>query len=225
MDYLLLFLEGIVTFISPCLLPMIPIYIMYFAGGAQGAKGKTLGRALAFVLGFTTVFVALGAFAGLLGGLLVRYQKVVNIVAGAIVIVFGLNYLGLFEKLFGRNLFGEGAMGKGVKIKGVFSAYVFGLVFSISWTPCVGPFLGTALAVASVKGGALPGVLMLLCYSAGLAIPFILSAVLINRLEAGFNFIKHHYTAINRVAGALLVVVGVLIATGLLGRWLAMLSF
>lgn len=220
-----MFLEGIVTFISPCLLPMIPIYIMYFAGGQQGGRGKTLAGALAFVLGFTTVFVSLGAFAGLLGSFLVQHQKVVNIVAGAIVVVFGLNYLGLFEKLFGRNLFGVGTVGKGVKVTGFFSAFLFGLVFSISWTPCVGPFLGTALAVASVKGTILQGILMLLCYSAGLGIPFVLSAVLVNRLQGGFDFIKRHYTVINRVSGALLVVVGVLIATGLLGCWLTVLSF
>lgn len=225
MDYLLLFLEGLLTFISPCLLPMIPVYALYFAGGeAEQARFKTLLRALCFVLGFTAVFVALGAFAGVLGGFLVRYQRVIYIVAGAIIILFGLNYLGLFEKLFGRNLFG-GTVKGGMEMKGYFSTFLFGVVFSISWTPCVGTFLGAALVQASTRGSVLHGVLLLLCYSAGLGIPFVLSAVLINQLKSGINFIKRHYGLLNKIAGVFLVVVGVLMATGLFGRWLSMLSF
>lgn len=212
------------TFVSPCLLPMIPIYIMYFAGGGdeQGRRAKTLANALAFVLGFTVVFVALGAFAGSIGALLVRYQRVVNVVAGVIVILFGLSYLGVFK--IGFLQAGAGG-GKKIKVRGVASAFLFGLVFSISWTPCVGTFLGSALMLASVKASAWHGIVMLLCYSAGLGIPFVLSALLIDRLKGAFDFIKRHYTLINRIAGVLLVVMGVLMATGLLGRWLAMLSF
>lgn len=224
MEYLLTFLEGIITFVSPCLLPMIPIYVMYFAGAGQGAgtaRGKTLARALCFVLGFTVVFVALGAFAGTVGGLLVRHQTAVNVVAGALLIAFGLSYLGLFNLPFLKGHTG----GRGVQITGLFSAFVFGVVFSVSWTPCVGTFLGAALMQASARGSVLHGVLMLLSYSAGLGIPFVLSAVLIGRLETAFDFIKRHFVLINRIAGIFLIAMGVLMATGLLGRWLALLSF
>lgn len=221
MEYLITFLEGIITFVSPCLLPMIPIYVMYFAGeGPESTRGKTFAKALAFVLGFTTVFVLLGAFAGTVGGLLVRYQTVVNLVAGGIIILFGLSYLGLFNLPF---LNARG--GKQVKITGAVSAFVFGVVFSVSWTPCVGTFLGAALMQASAKGSVLQGIWMLLSYSVGLGIPFVLSALLIGRFKTAFDFIKKHFTLIGRIAGVFLIAMGILMATGLLGRWLALLSF
>lgn len=221
MEYLLTFLEGIITFISPCLLPMIPIYVLYFAGEGEQKRSKTLANALGFVLGFTLVFLLLGAFAGTLGSLVVRYQRVVNLVAGCIVVLFGLYYLGLFDKLLRRG----GRKQRNIRITGFFSAVLFGVVFSISWTPCVGAFLGSALMLASVQGSVLSGILLLLCYSAGLGIPFVLSAVLIEYLKGAFDFIKKHYTVINRVCGAFLVAMGVLMATGLLGRWLSALSW
>ena len=107
---------------------------------------------------------------------------------------------------------------------GFFSAMVFGMVFSIGWTPCVGAFLGSALMLASQQGQALTGVLMLLCYSAGLGIPFVASALLIDSLKSAFNFIKRHYTIINRICGILLILMGILMMTGLMNRFLALLS-
>ena len=219
MEYFVSFLEGVITFISPCLLPMLPIYISYFAGGRQRTTGKTLVCALGFVLGFTLVFMAMGALAGTLGGFLARYQTWVNLICGAVIIVFGLNYLGILK----LNLFG--GMTSGVKTGEMtfVSALVFGLVFSVGWTPCVGTFLGTALMLASGQGSALVGMGMLLCYSLGLGIPFLLSAVLIDQLKNAFTFIKTHYGLINRICGILLVAVGVLMATGLLNRILNIL--
>ena len=220
MQYVISFLEGVVTFISPCLLPMLPIYISYFAGGGERSVKKTLSGALGFVTGFTIVFVALGALAGTLGGLLKEYQTAVNIVSGLIVIFFGLNFLGVFK----LNLFKGSNHKVNTKNMGFFSAMPFGIIFSVSWTPCVGAFLGSALMLASQQGHVGEGVVMLLVYSLGLGIPFVLSAVLIDYLKSAFNWIKKHYKVINIVCGVLLILVGVLMATGLIGRMFTLLS-
>ena len=220
MQYMISFLEGIVTFISPCLLPMLPIYIGFFAGGGERSARKTLTCASGFVLGFTAVFVAMGALAGTLGSFLIRYQTIVNLVLGGIVVLFGLNYLGVLN----LNLF-KGVQGN-VKTRDMnfLSAFLFGLVFSVGWTPCVGVFLGSALMLASQQGSAMVGTLMLLCYSLGLGVPFLISAVLIDQLKGTFNFVKRNYGIINKVCGILLIAVGVLMATGLLTKVLNTLN-
>ena len=220
MQYFISFLEGIITFISPCLLPMLPIYLSYFAGGKERTLKRTLLCATGFVLGFTLVFVAMGALAGTVGSFLIRYQKVVNLVSGLIVIFFGLNFLGIVRV----NLFRGNQRQIDTSDLGFFSSILFGMVFSVGWTPCVGAFLGSALMLASQQGSVLTGTLMLLCYSAGLGIPFLLSAVLIDRLRSAFNFIKQHYDLINKLCGLLLIAVGLLMATGLLGRLLTVLN-
>lgn len=220
MEYLISFLEGVITFISPCLLPMLPIYISYFAGGGERSLGRTLRGALGFVLGFTAVFVAMGALAGTIGSFLSQYQILVNLLCGAVVIVFGLNYLGLLKlKLFrgwGHDLDTDDL--------GFFSAFLFGVIFSVGWTPCVGAFLGSALMLASQQGSVGRGISMLLCYSAGLGVPFLISAVLIDQLKGAFNWVKAHYDIINKVCGVLLIAVGIAMATGTLGRLLNFLS-
>ena len=221
MSYLLLFLEGIVTFISPCLLPLLPVYLSFFAAGESNRR-RTLTNALGFVLGFTLVFVALGAFAGTLGRLLEQYQTAVNLVTGGIVVVLGLNFLGVFRIGFLNRGGRKAPENKELRF---FSSLLFGLVFSVGWTPCVGAFLGSALMLASQQGGTLQGIWMLLVYSLGLGLPFVLSAVLVDRLKGAFDFIKRHYRVINIVSGSLLVLVGILMMTGLLGRFLALLTF
>lgn len=223
MTYVLSFLEGIITFISPCLLPMLPVYILYFTGGKaeEGKSRKTLINALGFVLGFTLVFVALGAFMAGLGSLLQRYQTVVNLITGVVVIIFGLNFMGILN--IGL-LNGTHKIQKEVKELGFFSAVVFGIIFSIGWTPCVGTFLGSALLMASQQGSVLQGIIMLLLYSLGLGIPFLVSALLIDKLKGTFQFIKTHYQVINRVCGALLVGIGILMMTGLMSRVLGLLA-
>jgi len=214
------FLEGIITFISPCLLPMLPIYISYFAGGGERSTAKTLKGALGFVAGFTIVFVALGALAGTVGSFLREHQAAVNIVSGLVVIFFGLNFLGVFK----LNLFKGSNRSVDTSNMGFFSAMLFGVIFSLGWTPCVGAFLGSALMLASQQGSVLAGTLMLLAYSLGLGIPFILSAVLIDYLKSAFNWIKRHYDVINKISGGLLILIGILMATGTLGRLLGLLS-
>lgn len=218
MQYLLLFLEGIITFISPCLLPMLPIYVSYFAANTADKK-RTFMNAGGFVLGFTLVFVTMGAFAGTLGRLLQQYITILNIVTGSIVIIFGLNFLGVFQiKMLNRS----GRRGVEVQKLGFFSSVLFGFIFSIGWTPCVGAFLGSALMTAAQSGSVLQGILMLLVFSLGLGIPFLLSAVLIDSLKGTFDFIKRNYKIINIISGGLLIVVGVLMVTGLMGRFLAL---
>ena len=220
MQYFISFLEGIITFISPCLLPMLPIYISYFAGGGESNTKRTLGNALGFVLGFTIVFTLMGALAGSLGSFFIKYQTVVNMVSGGIVIIFGLTFLDVIKiKLF------KGINGNvDTENMGFFSALLFGMVFSVGWTPCVGAFLGSALLLASTQAHMVKGVLMLLCYSMGLGIPFVMSAVLIDKLKGAFHFIKSNYRVINVICGIFLIVVGISMATGLLGRLLNLLG-
>ncbi len=216
MQYAVAFLEGIITFISPCLLPMIPIYLSYFAGGGERSTAKTLRGALGFVGGFTVIFVMMGALAGTVGSFLKDHQTAVNIISGLVVIFFGLSFLGVFNLNFFR--------GSNRKINtddmGFFSAMIFGMVFSLGWTPCVGAFLGSALMLASQQDHVLEGMAMLLAYSLGLAIPFILSALLIDYMKSAFDWIKAHYRIINKVSGIFLILIGILMATGTMGQLL-----
>ena len=219
MQYFIAFIEGIITFISPCLLPMLPIYVSYFAGGEEKDTRRVVSNALGFILGFSVVFVLLGALAGSVGRLLSEYRTVVNVVTGIIMILFGLHFLGLFRL----------DMFKGMNLKrrenmGFFSSLLFGIVFSVGWTPCVGAFLGSALLLAANQGHVMEGVLMLSLYSLGLGIPFFISALLIDKLKGAFAVIKKHYKIINAVSGCLLILIGVLMATGLFGKLLSTLS-
>jgi len=223
MNYFISFLEGIITFISPCLLPMLPVYISYFAGqNDEGRKKTTVTNSIGFVLGFTIIFVTLGAFAGAVGGFLKEYSTAVNIISGVIVILFGLNFMQIIKVPFINS-------NRHIKLKngnaGFLSSVLFGIIFSIGWTPCVGAFLGSALMLAATSGESMQGILMLLCFSAGLGVPFVASAILINSLKTTFDFIKRHYRVINLVSGGLLVVVGLLMATGLMGYFLSLLTF
>lgn len=215
-------IEGLITFISPCVLPMIPVYVLYFTGGEESrTQGRTLLRALCFVLGFTVLFVLLGVLSGTLGGLLIRYQRVVNILCGLVMIAFGMHYAGFLR---------IGALEKTIKpgvqvqAKGYASCLLLGAVFAVGWSPCTGPFLGSAMMMAAGQGQALSGMVLLLCYSLGLGIPFVLCALLIDQLKGAFAVIKRHYAVINRVCGIFLILVGVMMMTGLFARLSAMLA-
>ena len=211
MAYLVTFLEGLITFISPCLLPMLPVYLSYFAGGEENTSSRTVLRnALGFVAGFTLLFLLMGAFAGSIGSLFTQHRTAVNVITGLIVIFFGLNFLGVFRLSLFRGMGNYRIQGR----LGFFSALVFGAVFAVGWTPCVGAFLGSAAQ----------GVLLLLCYSAGLGIPFLISALLLQSLKDAFQWIKAHYSIINTVSGLLLILVGILMATGTMGTLLSRLS-
>lgn len=221
MQYLISFLEGIITFISPCILPMLPVYVTYFAGGkTSGKSGKAFRNAIGFVIGFTMVFVAMGALAGTFGGFLTKYRTAVDAVTGLIVVLFGLNFLGVLKINLFRGMKGTKQTGE----MGFFSSVLFGVIFSVGWTPCVGAFLGSALAMASGQGSTFEGIMMLSVFSLGLGIPFIVSAVLIDKLKGAFNFIKRNYKVINIICGCFLIVIGMLMMTGVFGKFVGFLS-
>lgn len=205
MEYVLLFLEGIATFISPCILPMLPIYILYLTGQEDKDNKKILLNSIGFFIGFAILFSILGAvFAGI-GKYLSDYSNIINIVFGIIIILFGLNFIDVIKIPFINKT-------KKVEVKtnkkGFFQSILFGMVFGLGWTPCLGAFLGSALMMVANTGNILQGITMLLVFSLGLGVPFILSAILIEQLKNTFNFIKKNYKTINIISAALLIIIG-----------------
>lgn len=214
MQYLITFLEGIITFISPCLLPMLPIYLIYFAGGSEKpSKKQTLFNALGFMIGFTLLFVALGALAGTLGRYITVHRTAFNIVCGIIMILFGINYTGIIKLPF---LNVTKKLNSDFKPSGFISSILFGIVFAVGYSPCVGAFLSSALIMAANSQTALQGILLLLVYSLGLGLPFLVCALLMDKLKSTIGFIKAHYNIINIISGILLIIIGILMATGVL---------
>jgi Cytochrome c biogenesis protein len=226
LDYLLSFLEGIITFVSPCLLPMLPVYISYFAGGSSGGKERSKGRALknafGFVLGFTIIFVLLGAAAGTFGSFVSSHRRSLDIVGGIILVLFGLNFMSVINIGFLNHTFRLDAR---IKSFNFLTSAMLGVVFSIGWTPCVGAFLGSALMLAANSQETLKGIIMLLFFSLGLGLPFMISALLIDSLKSAFDAIKRNYKAVSFVSGLLLIIVGVLMMTGQLNKFLSLLTF
>lgn len=220
MTYLTSFLEGIITFVSPCLLPMIPIYVTYFAAGEEVRHFSGAAQRPRLCARLHVRVHRMGALASSVGAFFIEYQSAVNVVCGLVVIAFGLYFLGIIK----INLFHGAKNPLAGRQLGFFSSVLFGVIFSIGWTPCVGAFLGSALMLASQQASVAQGVILLLCYSAGLGIPFVAAAVLIDKLKGAFAVIKQHYDIINKVCGWFLVAVGVLMATGLLGGFLRLLS-
>lgn len=218
MEYIIILLEGIITFISPCMLPMLPIYLSYFAGQKTEQKGmvKTLINVLGFILGFTTVFTILAVFSASLGIILKNNIKLVNIILGIIVVVFGLDFMGIIN---------SSSINKSRGIKGsnknfnFISSLMFGIIFSITWTPCVGVFLSTALSIITISGNILKGITLIITYCLGLGIPFVISALLLDKLKNTFDCIKKHYNVINKVCGIFLCVIGILMITGLINKY------
>ncbi len=198
------------------MLPMLPVYVSYFALGGSGRKAFV--NSLFFVAGFTLVFCMLGVFAGSIGSLMSEYSRVVNIVCGLVIIVLALSFLDIIKIPLFRGVHGS------VKIKGMLSSFLFGMVFSISLTPCVGAFLGSALMMASSSATASEGAMLLLAYSIGLGVPFAASAVLIDKLKGFFDVIKKHYRIVNFVCALFLMLVGIMMMTGNLQRLLAIFS-
>ena len=220
MQYFITFLEGIISFISPCMLPLLPLYISYFTAESDGEvnKKKVFLRALAFVVGFSAVFCVLGLFAGTVGTFLRKYQTILNIICGIIVVIFGLSYLEIIPLPFFKG------MTRSHKATSVLSAFLFGVIYSVSLSPCIGAFLGSALMLASTSGSVAKGVTLLLTYSLGMGIPFLISALLLDKLKNTFKVIKKHYKIINTVCGIFLIVIGIVMATGLLDKLLGLMS-
>lgn len=214
------FIEGVISFISPCILPMLPIYLAYFAGRGEGTGSPLIGAG-SFVAGFSAVFITLGAFAASIGVFLSSHMRAVNIIGGLLLILIGINYTGLVRIPFLNRHLG---LEQKPKIRGPLSAFLFGIVFAVGWTPCVGAFLGSALMIAANSATVWTGVLLLACFSLGLGIPFMLSAVLIEQLKSSLRFIKRHYAVINAISGVLLIVTGLAMALGLLGKLLNLVA-
>ncbi len=207
MNFLIIFIEGIASFLSPCVLPMLPMYVSYFAGQDKNLK-KTITNSLGFVLGFTIIFVLLGIFASTLGKLITANSKYINILFGSIIILFGMHYMGILNiKILNKS--------KGIKKNkdnlSFFSSIIFGIIFSVCWTPCVGVFLSSALMMSATSENILKGGMMLLIYSIGLGIPFIITSIFLERLKDTFNSIKKHYNIINKIAGIILIFSGILV--------------
>ena len=207
MDFLIIFIEGFASFISPCVLPMLPMYVSYFSGKDKYLK-RTIINSLGFVLGFTIIFILLGIFAGTLGKLVTTNSRYINIVFGIIIILFGMNYIGILNiKILNQS--------KGIKKNkeklSFFSAIMFGMLFSVCWTPCVGVFLSSALMMSASSENILKGGLMLFIYSIGLGIPFVLTSIFLERLKNAFDFIKKHYNVINKIAGVILIFSGIML--------------
>lgn len=219
----LIFAEGVLAFLSPCILPMIPIYLLYL-GGLEGGEGKSQSRllinTLGFVAGFSLVFVALGATASALGSLIASNRVLLQRIGGLIVILFGLNFLGVLKIGFLNRSRTVGANTKNLKF---LSSLLFGAAFSLGWTPCLGAFLGTALILASNMDTLYQGMALLLTFSLGLGIPFFLTALLWGRLQDTFAVIKRNLHIIQTVSGVLLVVAGFLMMFGRFGLYAELL--
>jgi cytochrome c-type biogenesis protein len=220
MVYLIAFLEGVITFISPCLLPLLPVYISYFAQGRESKK--TFRNALGFVIGFSIIFILMGAFFGTIGIFIKKHIDFINVITGLIVVILGLNFTGIIKIGFLNRIYKKNNVNEK---KTFLSSLIFGMIFSVGWTPCVGAFLGSALMLASESGSMLRGVIMLLSYSIGLGIPFLLSAILIEKLKKTFDFIKKNYKVINIISGIFLIITGVLLATGRIGYLIRILGY
>jgi len=206
MEYLFTFIEGIASFISPCLLPMIPIYISYFAGKDEKKISKAIINSSGFVLGFTTIFILLAVFTSSLGNILSSNIKYIKIIFGIVIIVLGLNYMEVFNIKFLNKANIKKADTKNLNF---IKSFIFGILFSVSWTPCIGTFLSSALILVAKEQEMLKGILLMLLYSIGLGIPFIISAVLIEKLKEVFDFIKRNYKIVKRVSGIILILMGI----------------
>lgn len=216
------FAAGLVSFLSPCVLPLIPAYLSFMTGlttAELSEDSRPIGRvlipALLFVLGFTIVFVGLGASASLLGQFLVQYRAVAEKIAGLLVFAFGVLMLGIVKVPW---LYGEARVDMNrARSFGRGAALVMGMAFAAGWTPCVGPILGSILALASQSRSASQGALLLVAYSAGLGVPFVAVALLFGRARPVLRWMSKHALTLNRVAGGILIVLGVLMFFGRLG--------
>ena len=231
MDYVLTFIEGVASFISPCMLPMIPIYLSYFIGENNGISTRdnneednneednneednkknkinknVVINSIGFVIGFTALFIILGVFTNSSGNILTKYVKYIKIIFGILIIIFGLNYMEILK----INFFNRTNM-KSINKNNFnfFKSILFGILFSCSWTPCIGTFLSSALLLVAQTESMIKGIVLMFIYSIGIGIPFIISAIFIDKLKNVFNFIKSHYNVIKKISGIILIIAGI----------------
>ena len=212
-EYLIAFGAGLISFLSPCVLPLIPGYISYISGQSLqeilNKKEINFFPLILFCLGFSTVFVILGASASFLGQTLLQNSEILRIVAGIIIIIFSLQLIGIinipylnFEKRFDAK-----------ESRNILFPYVIGVAFGFGWTPCIGPILGSILALASIEETLTRAVILLILYSLGLAIPFVLSGYLIQRFLLFSKNFRKNINLISKIGGIILLVTGILILT------------
>lgn len=214
------FAAGLISFLSPCVLPLVPPYLVYLTGATieraksdeetKASRRAVMLGALVFVLGFSTVFVALGASASYIGGFIRAWSAQFSILAGVVIIIMGLHFLGLTRIGF---LMREGRM-TAPKPVGLWGAYVMGLAFAFGWTPCIGPILAAILSVAASEATVTKGAGLLAVYSAGLGIPFLIAAFMVEQFSSVFARMKKHLATVERVMGVLLVLTGIAFLTG-----------
>jgi cytochrome c-type biogenesis protein len=210
---------GVLSFLSPCVLPIVPAYLAFLAGasiedatsGSTAARGLILRAAVFFVLALSSVFLLLGLADSAFGRLLLAYQREMAVAAGLVITVFGLHFLGILRiPILNREARLEARTAGGT----AFGAYLLGLAFAFGWTPCIGPVLGTILSLAAQEGSVERGLLLMGAYAVGLGLPFLLTALFLNRAMRLMGRLKPHMGKIERVMGVLLVGVGVLMLTG-----------
>ena len=213
-------IAGLVSFLSPCVLPLVPPYLIYLTGATiehvandepiSSSRRAVMTSAIMFVLGFSTVFVALGASASLIGGLIRAWSAQLSVVAGIVIIAMGLHFLGLTRIGF---LMQEGRLPI-PKPVGRWGAYVMGLAFAFGWTPCIGPILAAILSVAAAEATLAKGAGLLAVYSAGLGVPFLIAALMVEQFSALFARMKRHLLVVERAMGILMVLTGIGFLTG-----------
>lgn len=219
--YIAVFLAGLLSFVSPCVLPIVPPYLCFLAGMSMeelsksgensNAYKRVVAASVAFVLGFATVFVTLGASASFIGGFVVKHLDMLSMVAGGIIIIMGLHFLGVFKIAL---LYREARVHVERKPAGLIGAYVVGLAFAFGWTPCVGPVLAAVLFAASAEESASRGALLLFVYALGIGIPFILASFFVAPFMGVMRRFSKHLGTVEKVMGGMLVLTGILFITG-----------
>lgn len=211
-------IAGVISFLSPCVLPIVPPYLAYMSGVTltdlnedSGMRVRALGPAFCFVLGLSTVFLFLGFAASAFGSVFLEYQQYFNTLAGIIVMVFGAHFIGVYRIPF---LDREARMDVGDRGGSAFGAYILGLAFAFGWTPCIGPQLGAILSLAASEGSVSRGTFLLAVYAVGLGVPFLVVAMLLPKLGGAMNWMKRHMEQIEKVMGLLLWTIGLLMLTG-----------
>ena len=208
MKYLFTFLAGLASFVSPCILPILPVYISYFAGREEKKVSRAVINSIGFVIGFSVTFILLGIFASSFGNFVYSKIKYAKIIFGIIIIILGFNYMELIKLNFLNK-----SSGIRIRLKdfNFIKAILFGIGFSVSYTPCVGTFLTSALLQIADGKNLMEGVFLMTLFSLGLGVPFIVSAFFIEKLKDVFDIIKNHYSIVKKISGVVLVVMGVYI--------------